>query len=456
MSANAKPLWIEGMLVRPQHFQQLERHVERQREERLAGLVPFQWGIRRLAVDESLLPSGRFGLTAISAILPDGTPIEAPTQDLLPEPREVPKGSVSQRVYLAVAQSMPDRLQIADLPMLGDQRPNEQAIRYQAADYEARNAVDAQGNGTPIAVGLLKPRLLFENEPSDGLVAIPIARVMERQTSGQVLLSQTFLPPAVECAALPSLQRLLAEIANLLRYRAGVLASRVDPSARGARVGGVADLLVLQIVNRYGPLLAHYARRPALQPITAYETLLQLLGELSTFVGQDRVLREELHYLHDDLEGVFERLGRQLREALSTAAEDAAISLELRARGRDFYVSPIADRSLLESARFVIAADAEIDSEVLRRRFPPQAKIGPVEAISDLVSLQLPGIAAHPMPVAPREIPYRTGATYFELDRTSELWSRLATSAAFAIHVSGDFPGLELEFWAIPGGRRRS
>ncbi len=456
MTAASKPMWVEGMLVRPQHFQQFERYIEVQREARLHALLPFQWGVRRLSIDESLLPAGRIGLSKVAGVLPDGTPLDAPTQDLLPDARDVPADTVGQRIFLALPLVQPHRLQVANLPPRGQADKQDQGVRFHSVDYEARDATDKNGSTAPITVGMLKPRLLFDSEPTEGLVAMPIARVLERQDSGRVILSESFLPPALETDALPRLQELIREIANLLRYRGIVLASRVDPSARGARVGGVADLLVLQVVNRYAPLLAHYAVRPALHPIAAYEIFIQLLGELRTFVGIERIADREIHYLHDDLEGAFNALARELRAALSAAAEDAAISLELQHRGRGFYVSPITDRGLLDVGRFVLAVDAEMDSEVLRRRFPSQAKIGPVEAIGDLVNLQLTGIAAQPMPVAPREIPYRTGATYFELDSKNEIWRRLSNSAAFAIHVSGDFPGLELEFWAIPDPQARS
>jgi type VI secretion system protein ImpJ len=101
---------------------------------------------------------------------------------------------------------------------------------------------------------------------------------------------------------------------------------------------------------------------------------------------------------------------------------------------------------------FVLAVNAQIPSEALRLRFPAQVKIGPAERIRDLVNLQLPGVAVKAMPVAPRQIPYHAGFSYFELEtRGSELWRQLERSAGLAMHVSGDFPGLELEFWAIRG-----
>jgi type VI secretion system protein ImpJ len=59
------------------------------------------------------------------------------------------------------------------------------------------------------------------------------------------------------------------------------------------------------------------------------------------------------------------------------------------------------------------------------------------------------GIQLAPLPVAPRQIPYHSGFVYFELDRNNEFWRELQQSGGFAMHVGGEFPNLELEFWAI-------
>jgi len=63
----------------------------------------------------------------------------------------------------------------------------------------------------------------------------------------------------------------------------------------------------------------------------------------------------------------------------------------------------------------------------------------------------LPGVPVTPMPVAPRQIPFHAGFAYFELDQSHELWSQLQTSGGIALFVSGEFPGLALELWAIRG-----
>jgi type VI secretion system protein ImpJ len=109
----------------------------------------------------------------------------------------------------------------------------------------------------------------------------------------------------------------------------------------------------------------------------------------------------------------------------------------------------VTDRALYGTAVFVLAARADVPAEDLRRRFPAQLKIGPVERIRDLVTLQLPGVPVIPLPVVPRQIPYHAGFAYFELDQASDLWDQLKTAGGVAVHVAGEFPGLSMEFWAI-------
>ncbi len=98
---------------------------------------------------------------------------------------------------------------------------------------------------------------------------------------------------------------------------------------------------------------------------------------------------------------------------------------------------------------FVIAARADVQEDAIRSHLPAQIKIGPVERIRQLVNAAMPGIAMKPLPVAPRQIPFHSGFTYFQLDTQSDFWSELQHSGGFALHIGGDFPGLELEFWAV-------
>ena len=131
--------------------------------------------------------------------------------------------------------------------------------------------------------------------------------------------------------------------------------------------------------------------------------------------------------------------------------ERNAIPIELQERAYGLRVAAIPDSDLVKTARFVLAAKAQLQPERLQASLPTLVKIGPVERIRDLVNLNLPGIVLRSLPVAPRQIPYHAGFLYFELDRSGDLWKITEQSRALAMHIAGEFPGLELEFWAVRG-----
>jgi type VI secretion system protein ImpJ len=126
-----------------------------------------------------------------------------------------------------------------------------------------------------------------------------------------------------------------------------------------------------------------------------------------------------------------------------------AIQIPLSKPKAGIYVARLPDINLLDAAVFILAAKAQVSSEALRNTFPDQVKIGPFEEIRQLVASHLRGIGIEPLPVAPKEIPYRTGFTYFELNRHWEQWGKMKSSSGFAIWIGGEFPGLDMEMWAI-------
>ena len=182
-----------------------------------------------------------------------------------------------------------------------------------------------------------------------------------------------------------------------------------------------------------------------------YRITLSLAGELATFTESRKRPPVFPPYRHDDLSATFRPVIAFLRQALSAVLEQNAIPIPLQERRHGIRVGPITDRSLVTDATWVLVVKAQLPPETLRRGFPNQVKIGPVEQIVDLINVALPGIAVSALPVVPRQLPYYAGRSYFELDRSGPYWAALAKSGGIAIHVTGDIPGLEIECWAIRG-----
>ena len=137
----------------------------------------------------------------------------------------------------------------------------------------------------------------------------------------------------------------------------------------------------------------------------------------------------------------------QARYALSGGAGQHAVLLSLQQRKNNVQLAPIHDKNLLSTALFVLVAKADMDQESLRALLPKQIKIGTPENIRELVNTHLPGVKIHPMPWLPvRSLP--RGKSYFNwISPPSN--GQLEASTGCALHVSGTFPGLILQLWAI-------
>jgi len=444
MSENNRIVWSEGLFLRPQHFQQQERHLESWIEGRAAALRPYSWGFTELEIERDLLAIGKLGLRRARGVFPDGTPFAMPENEPLPSPLEVGTQLRDQVIYLAVPLRKSGALQATRAGS------GAELTRYRSNDLDARDITTESATSTELEVAALNTRLMSASEPADDFARIPVAHVVECRADRQVVLDDRFIPTVLKSGTAGRLGTFLLELQGLLHQRAEALAARAVASGRGG-ASEIADFLMLQIINRYEPVVAHLAASPALHPEDLYRLALEITGELSTLTAASRRPPQFSTYRHDALRASFDPVINALRGCLSVVMEQNAIPIPLAHKKFGISVASVADQTLFDSAAFVLAARADVPSEDLRRRFPAQVKIGSVEKIRDRVNLQLPGITLQPMAVAPRQIPYHAGFAYFELDRSSEMWRTLKGSGGIAIHQSGDFPNLAMELWAIRG-----
>ena len=444
MSWRNKIVWSEGLFLRPQHFQQETRYLEHFVETRSGHLRPYSWGFTELKVDTDLLRIGKIGLASASGVLPDGTPFEIPGEDIAPTPLEIDENTRDCTVYLALPVRRPGSQDTAA------ESDSEALPRHVVRDFEGRDGTTAVDSPALLQVGSLNTRLLLERDERADFACIGVARIIECRVDRQVILDDSFLAPVLSVQAVRRLSGFVTEIQGLLHHRGEALAGRVSQSGKGG-AAEIADFLMLQMVNRYEPILAHLAGISDLHPETLFRVLIGVAGEMATFTAQSQRPAQMPTYKHEDLKASFEPLMKMLRDSLSMVLEQTAVPIPLKERQFGIRVGALADTSLLDQATFVLAVSASMPVEELQARFPSQIKIGSVENIRDLVNSALPGISIRPLGAAPRQIPFHAGNTYFELDRNSEYWRGLRNSGGFALHVGGEFPELQLEFWAIRG-----
>jgi type VI secretion system protein ImpJ len=438
-----KVVWTEGLFLQPQHLQQQDRYIERLVRASTAGLRPFAWGLTQFELDADLLTLGKFAVRSAAGILPDGTPFAAPGDVDPPRPLDLPETARNAIVYLILPARTPGGVEAAPADQV------ETVARYSVAEYEAGDSNAGYQGNAMLQVGRLRLRYALEGTARAGHAVIALARVTEVRSDRSVVLDENFIPSVLVTSAAPVLAGFISTLQGLLHQRAEALAGRLsEGGTRGA--GELGDYMLLQLCNRYEPLVTHFASiLGQLHPEAFYEAAVSLAGELATFTESRKRPAAFPPYKHDDLTATFRPVIAALRQALSAVLEQNAVPIPLQERKFGIRVGPITDRTLVANAAWVLAVKAQMPAEALRRNFPSLCKIGPVEQIRELITVALPGIAVRALPVAPRQLPYYAGTTYFELDRTSPYWAALARSGGIAIHVTGEVPGLEMECWAI-------
>lgn len=441
MAENSKIIWSEGLLLHPQHFQQHDRYIESLINGRCLGLRAYDWGFYTLTIDRALLKIGKLALAECQGIFRDGTPFSLPEDDDVPLPLDIPEDSHNERVFLALSARRAGAVETDS-----DAYPDSLA-RFRTTEREVKDLTCRTEIKAPLHVGKLKTRLMLEREERSSYTCLGVARIIEARADKSVILDEAYIPTSLNCSAMPTLGGFLRELHGLLNIRGGEIARRLASPGYGG-VAEISDFLLLQLINRSQPLFSHLADVVGLHPEDFYRFAIQLAGELVTFLRPEKRPTAFPRYDHEDLQSTFSEVMEELRQLLSRTIDPRAISIELVGPKHGIYGARIPNVHLLDSAIFVLAAKAEIPPKDLETQFPPQVKIGPGEEIQSLIRTLMPGIAIQPI-APPRQIPVHAGFTYFELDKRSELWKKMATAAGLAIFVGARFPGLQLEFWAI-------
>lgn len=446
MTWENKPVWSEGMFLRPQHFQQFERFIGSQLEARVGPLASHGYGLSEVQFDQGQLKAGKLVLNRCAGVFDDGTPFRVPEEAAAPLPLEVMRDTRDTVVHLCIPQARAGTANVA----LDASAQAE--TRFLAEEFEAADTVYGGASRVPLNIGRLQLSLRRADEGLEGYTTLPIARVIERRADDSVSLDPGFIPCAVAVSASGILSGFVSELEGMLHQRGEAIAGRLGtPGAKA--VADVTDFLMLMAVNRAEALIKHVAAMPAVHPADLYGALCVLAAELSTFSASSNRPQFMPLYSHREQRMCFDAVMDDLRRSLSKVFEQSAVAIPLEPRAYGISVGQIKDRSLFTTASFVLAVRGAVDSEQLRANMPRRTKIGSVEHIRDLVMRQLPGADIYPMPAEPRQIPFRANTVYFNINTRHEQWNAVRTSGAVALHVAGEIPGLELEMWAIRGSQ---
>ncbi len=439
------PLWTDGQFIRPNHFQQQSRYHDYVIRRRSDAINAYQYGLEAIEINQENLLHGRITIVSAIGIFPDRTVFEIPNEAPPPPALDIgEKNIVNEVIYLCLP------LWTNGVPEILTEGNAEESARLTIFNQETRDVTSADADPWEIQVGQLRLTLMMEREDRSSYSCIPIARVKEKRSDGSIILDREFMPMAYDIQAIPQLGRTLDDFTGLLQQRSHQISERLGQLSQNS-VADVADFMLLQVTNRLSPVFNHYSTIQRVHPERLYELFASAAGELATFTHDGRIPESWPIYHHEKPHVCFQPLINSLRKSLSVMLEPNAISLKLTPHEFGFYTAAVSDDRLIDQCSFVLAVKASIPRDQLARIFPTQVKISSIDKIRDLVKSHLPGVSLQPMPTAPRQLPYHADYTYFYLDHNSSGWKSLEKSSGFAFHIAGEFPDLDMQFWAIRG-----
>jgi type VI secretion system protein ImpJ len=297
LASNTQSLvqWHEGMLLSPQHFQQLNNY-----NQHLFGVfgsscsVGF-YGVHELQIDTAALVLGVVRLLRTRGIFPDGCHFDFDAVYDAPVERNLAEYFKSNGAAVKIHLAIPSQ-------KLGTNLLTGEMARYYSD--EITNVNDENTGENSINIPVLKPklRLLINDEVDARYMSFPIFEA-EKSVDGGVVGTK-FIPPLITIDEHSEIFAMCREIVQLMRNKIAYFSDRKDNYTRITADESLASLRLL--VQAVLPLES-MIRINGIQPFEMYKCLLMAVSNIIA-VNPAQLIPQLPHYNHNDLFATFDGL----------------------------------------------------------------------------------------------------------------------------------------------------
>ena len=452
---NNRPLyWGQGQFLLPQHLQQQDLFHHYQRLGHLRVARPFGWGIEECVLHRDGLSANYCQFLSLRLVTRDGALIEAgsevPTANARISPRDFgglldPADSEPLSVYVGLP-----RYQTSGSNLI-DRSPDESEHppRFQLATREVADLYDAAAEPGDVAFMEYSLELVFDREDRFAHAAqshelTKLAELGPAPSGTGAMLIEDYVPPCLSIRGTP-LNRWLQEARDLIAAKVQSEDFVVTKRQRANDAAGSRDLLqllMLQTLNRYLPLLQHHLEPAVIHPLDAYGLLRQLVGDLSTFSEDVTVFggppgRDASTglppYDHEDLRGCFQPAFRAVRRLVEDLISGTGRAIRLDYDG-EYYAAKVPQEFFAAGDHYYLMIESSLQGDELVSLLQQTGKIGSRENMPQLRRAALFGLRIQRLAVPPRELPRRDErVSYFSIDTASSHWSAIRGAGDIAV-----------------------
>jgi type VI secretion system protein ImpJ len=442
----SKVLWGEGLLLRPQHFQQQDQYHEHRLHEGIKAVHPYAWGVDRLQVDRDSLADNVLRILDLSLRFQDGELFDAPGIDELPPTIDLSLLLQSQQSVTYYA-ALP-----AFKPFSGNFAQPGQATNTARFVQANKETPDLYTQAAPVQLAYLKRtvRIVSEFEPRDSYVHFPLLR-LRRATTGGFEVDGSFVPPSLSLAAAPALFLQLRRLLDALQAKVSAMYGHQREPSRNVvefRSGDMSSFWLLHTASSAYAALTHHFNHPALHPERLFEQLLGVAGGLMTF-SKSWTLADLPTYQHNDPGPSFAKLHQIIRELLDTVISSKYFAIVLNEVRPSYHLGMLDSGKIDERTTFYVAVSADVPALELVDVVPLRLKIGAPDDVEKCVLSALPGVRLQYAPQLPAAVPVRPDTCYFTLEAKGQMYERMLQAQSISIYVPSGIKELKLELLAV-------
>jgi type VI secretion system protein ImpJ len=441
-----KPVWTEGLFVTQHLFQQQDQYAEELVRSHMWAQGPFNWGLLDLEIDQYALSNSQLVIKRLSAILPDGTPIQC-GESALPPPPARPFDSVftpqmsALEVYVALPRESATRANV-ELEQAASASARYLRSEEQVLDYNTGAASHAVAWARP------NLRVLLGNESREAYDSLCVAELV-RNPSG-VGVRDNYVPPVLRLGAssflVAGFRRVLT--AMIARHRA-LSESRRQRTAASVvfEASDAAKYWMLNALNDAIPEFSHFVDQQTIHPEQAYLALARFIGRMSTFAvdsGPSGI--PKFSYL--GLGDVFEPMFARALSLLESVIAERYIEIPLEHRQDGMYMGKIEDADLF-GHHFFLAAFGQMPENEIRDRLPKLSKIASWNAVGSILQSAVNGLRLEPSYQPPGALPIKPGVVFFSMDKTTGFWSDVQMTRTIALYYPLPKEAVSIKLYAV-------
>jgi type VI secretion system protein ImpJ len=428
MSSTARVLWLDGLPLAPQHFQEADRLHAEALDARFRAMHRCPWGLRRLSLDPRSLREGVIRVDRLESVFADGTvAIVGPGSELTIKDRAV-TGLGTDRaevmVHVAIVRARRGR------PDVGIEGARLRTIERASVDTHTEPPAEP----VTVEIGVPALRIVFGHEAREDLETIPLLCV-RRDELGQIRDTGRIVGPLLALGASePLVARLTRLVERLGARRAALLVTRHERDAETIEVdpGDLTRFVLASAIATHHPVLRHRLVRGDGCLASLFEQLLALAGALSVLAVDAALEVPDLDPLEPD--AAFGALFDRIDTLLTVTDRERARSIALEPRADGLHFARL-DDACVRAERFYLAVRSVLTPRDVEGRLGGLAKVASYGEIAGVLETATPGAPLQVVHRPPPEIPMRAGETCFELSSTDRFFRAAIAERGIAVYL---------------------